>query len=269
MADLAARYREIFGGQAAARVVRAPGRVNLIGEHTDYTGGLVMPMAVEMAVRIALVPHDEPTVALWSEPFAERAEFTLGAAPPAEAPHWLRYPMKVAEVLAEAGVPPAGFSAVIDGDVPIGSGLASSAAYEVALALALLVAAQPGMPAGPAEAVAAACGLTTARLAQLCQEAEHRVGVRCGIMDQFVCLHGRKGHAILLDCRNLSYEAVPLPAGRAMVVIIDSGVRRRLTAAAEIISAHIPLRMGQNTYSPIRERAGANMAALPPIRPGG
>ena len=232
MPDLVARYREIFGPAAAVRVVRGPGRVNLIGEHTDYNGGFVMPMALEAAVRLAICPHQEPVVRLWSEQFAERAEFPLAGAGPAEPPHWLRYPMKVAEVLAEAGVPLCGFSAVVEGDVPVGSGLSSSAAYEVASALAFLLAAKPELPAGPAEVAAKAHGLTTGRLAQLCQTAEHRVGVRCGIMDQFISLHGRKGHAIVLDCRDLSYKAVPLPTGKAKVVVIDSGVRRKLTSGA-------------------------------------
>jgi len=236
MADLIARYREIFGPTGAVRVVRGPGRVNLIGEHTDYNGGFVMPMALEASVRLALWPHQEPVVRLWSEQFAERAEFSLAggrcAEPPDEPPHWLRYPMKVAEVLAEAGVRLYGFNAVVEGDVPVGSGLSSSAAYEVASALAFLLAAKPDLPAGPAEVAAKAHGLATGRLAQLCQTAEHRVGVRCGIMDQFISLHGRKGHAIVLDCRDLSYKAVPLPTGKAKVVVIDSGVRRKLTSGA-------------------------------------
>jgi len=236
MPDLVARYREIFGPAGTVRVVRGPGRVNLIGEHTDYNGGFVMPMALEASVRLALWPHQEPVVRLWSEQFAERAEFSLAGEgkvePPDEPPHWLRYPMKVAEVLAEAGVRLYGFNAVVEGDVPVGSGLSSSAAYEVAAALAFLLAAKPDLPAGPAEAVAKAHGLTTGRLAQLCQTAEHRVGVRCGIMDQFISLHGRKGHAIVLDCRDLSYKAVPLPTGQAKVVVIDSAVRRKLTSGA-------------------------------------
>jgi len=232
MADLATRFREIFGDGGRVRVVRGPGRVNLIGEHTDYNGGFVMPMALEAAVRLALVPHDSPAVTLWSEQFAERAEFTLGGRPPAEVPHWLRYPMAVAEVLAEQGVPLKGFAAVVQGDVPVGSGLSSSAAYEVASALALLVAARPDLGPGPAATVAKAFDLTTERLALLCQSAEHRVGVRCGIMDQFISLHGRQGHAIVLDCRDLSYVAAPLPTGRAKIVIIDSGVRRKLTSGA-------------------------------------
>ena len=230
--DLVKRYREIFGGAERTRVARGPGRVNLIGEHTDYNGGSVMPMALDVAVRIAFVPRREPVVTLWSEQFSERAEFTLGGPVPADAPHWLRYPMKVAEVLAEAGVALAGFTGVVQGDVPVGSGLSSSAAYEVASALALLVSAKPDLPPGPAEAITRTHGLTTGRLAELCQAAEHRVGVRCGIMDQFISLHGRRGHAIVLDCRDLSYEAVPLPTGKARVVVIDSGVRRKLTSGA-------------------------------------
>jgi len=232
MADLVARFRACFDDSGPVRVVRAPGRVNLIGEHTDYNGGFVMPMALDRAVRIALVPHDRPVVAIWSVQFDERAEFRLGETEPAGAPHWLRYPMKVAEVLAEAGVALRGFRAVVDGDVPVGSGLSSSAAYEVASALALLVSAKPEIPAGRAAVAAEAHGLTSQKLALLCQAAEHRVGVRCGIMDQFISIHGQAGHAIMLDCRDLSYEAVPLPADEAAVVVIDSGVQRKLTAGA-------------------------------------
>ena len=232
MPDLASRYRAIFGPADRVRQVRGPGRVNLIGEHTDYNGGFVMPMALEAAVRLALVPHDGPKVTLWSEQFSEKAEFVLGQAEPAGAPHWLVYPMKVAAVLADAEIKLRGFQAVVQGDVPVGSGLSSSAAYEVAAALAFLLAARPELPAGPAAPVAKAYGLTTERLAKMCQEAEHRVGVRCGIMDQFISLHGRQGHAIVLDCRDLSYVAAPLPTGKAKVVVIDSGVRRKLTSGA-------------------------------------
>ena len=232
MADLAGRFREIFGDSRGVRVVRGPGRVNLIGEHTDYNGGFVMPMALDVAVHLAFVPHADPTVTLWSEQFAERAEFVLGADPPPAPPHWLRYPLRVAEVLGEAGVALRGLRGIVQGDVPVGSGLSSSAAYEVAAALALLVAAKPDLQAGPAEAIAAAHGLSTQRLALLCQQAEHRVGVRCGIMDQFISLHGKRGCAVVLDCRDLSYRHVPLPTDRARVVVIDSAVRRKLTAGA-------------------------------------
>jgi galactokinase len=230
--DLAARFADVFGPADGLRSVRAPGRVNLIGEHTDYNDGFVMPMALERAVRIALVPDDTPRVRLWSEQFAERAEFALGQTPGDATPHWLQYPMAVAAVLAEQGLPLRGFRGVVDGDVPVGAGLSSSAACEVAAALALLVAAKPEMEAAAAPAVAEAHGLTGERLARLCQTAEHRVGVRCGIMDQFISVHGRAGHAVMLDCRDLSHRAVPLPAAGAAVVVIDSGVQRKLTAGA-------------------------------------
>jgi len=232
VADPAARFAEVFGSAKPVRMVRAPGRVNLIGEHTDYNGGFVMPMALERAVRIAFVPHQEPQVVLWSEQFAEKAEFTFGQAATDDTPHWLRYPMAVAEVLAEQDIALCGFRGVVDGDVPVGSGLSSSAAYEVASALALLVSAKPEIPTGRAAVAAEAFGLTSRKLALLCQAAEHRVGVRCGIMDQFISIHGQAGHAIMLDCRDLSYDAVPLPADEAAVVVIDSGVQRKLTAGA-------------------------------------
>ena len=232
MPDLAARFADVFGPPDGLRTVRAPGRVNLIGEHTDYNDGFVMPMALERAVRIALVPDDAPRVRLWSEQFAEEAEFALGEAPGEATPHWLQYPMAVAAVLAEEGLSLRGFRGVMDGDVPVGAGLSSSAACEVAAALALLVAAKPEIEAAPAPAVAEAHGLTGERLARLCQTAEHRVGVRCGIMDQFISVHGRAGHAVMLDCRDLSHRAVPLPADEAAVVVIDSGVQRKLTAGA-------------------------------------
>ena len=232
MVDRAALHADRFGASRGVRTVRGPGRVNLIGEHTDYNGGFVMPMALGMAVRLALVPHDEPLVRLWSEQFQEEASFPLGTAASGPLPHWAEYPRRVAEVLREAGLRLRGFKAVVWGDVPVASGLSSSAAYEVASALAFLVAARPDLPAGPAQVAAEAHGLTTERLALLCQQAEHRVGVRCGIMDQFISLHGRAGHAVLLDCRDLSHEAVPLPTDRAAVVIIASAVQRKLTAGA-------------------------------------
>jgi galactokinase len=232
MTDLKSLYEAHFGKAAALRVARGPGRVNLIGEHTDYNGGFVMPMALGMAVRLAFVPRPEPTVTLWSEQYGEEHSFPLDGGAAGEVPHWLQYPMRVAEVLREAGLGLRGLRGVVSGDVPVGSGLSSSAACEVASALALLAAAKPDLAAGSAPALARAHGLATERLAVLCQQAEHRVGVRCGIMDQFISLHGRAGHAVLLDCRDLSHEAVPLPTDRAKVVIIDSAVQRKLTAGA-------------------------------------
>lgn len=231
MTDLAATFLDRFGG-GTLRVVRAPGRVNLIGEHTDYNGGFVMPMALNLGVRIAFVPQEERRVVLWSDRYDEEAAFDLGGPAAADVPHWLAYAMKVAEVLAEEGVEIGGLKGVFAGDVPVGSGLSSSAACEVASALALLLAGRPDVTAGSAAHLAEAHGLSAERLARLCQEAEHRVGVRCGIMDQFVSLHGRAGHAVLLDCRDLSHEAVPLPTDEAKVVVIDSAVERKLTEGA-------------------------------------
>ncbi len=232
MSDLVGRFVERFGRDRAVRVARGPGRVNLIGEHTDYNGGFVMPMALPMAVRLAFVPHTERRVTLRSVQFEEEATFEPGEPLAEDAPHWLAYPAKVAEVLAEADVEIGGLDGVVEGDVPLGAGLSSSAAWEVAAALALMVAGKPDLKAGPARDVAEAHDLSTEQLAELCRQAEHRVGVRCGIMDQFISLHGKAGHAVLLDCRDLSHRAVPLPEGKAKIVIIDSAVARKLTDGA-------------------------------------
>ena len=216
--DLTRTFRAIFDKEPAA-YVRAPGRVNLIGEHTDYNDGFVMPMAIEFDVRIALRPRSDRRVTLCSSNFDQQVTFGLddlrhdnGKAP------WSEYTRGVAWAMLEKGLPLRGMDAVITGDVPLGAGLSSSAAMEVASAWAFQVAS--GLHMDPVE------------MAVLCQKAENEwVGMRCGIMDQFISALGESDHCVLVDCRSLTHEAVPLPPGHSFV-ICNSMVRRGLVDSA-------------------------------------
>ena len=207
--QLAVAYPDASGRNEDLVFVRAPGRVNLIGEHTDYNGGFVLPVAIDMDVRIALRPTDEPRVRLTRVDTGAAAEIDLRAIPPA-AGQWHDYVAGTAWALQEAGQPIHGFDGAIVTTLPIGSGLSSSAALEVVSAWAL------SGPAGPA--------LAPLELARIAQRAENgHVGVQCGLMDQFASACGVAGHALLFDCRSLDWRAVPLPDDLALVVI-HSGV---------------------------------------------
>ena len=219
--DRLERLRVAFRRQWGAEPVlcaRAPGRVNLIGEHTDYNDGFVLPMAIDRDIWIAFRPREDCTVRLWSLDFGQASAFALDAfATDASAP-WSNYVRGVAWALGEKGMALRGLDAVIQGTVPVGAGLSSSAALEVAAGLALLASAGESLP--PEE------------LALACQRAENEfVGNRCGIMDQFVAALGRAGHALFLDCRTLEYRHVPLPAD-FRIVVANSMVKRALVDSA-------------------------------------
>jgi len=204
-------------GEAPAIVVRAPGRVNLIGEHTDYNDGFVLPMAIDRAVWIALRPSGSVRVIARSLDFDETIEFSLEAFGRG-GPAWGEYLKGVAWSLKEAGYRPRGWEGELAGDVPIGAGLSSSAALELAAARAF--AAVSDLPLDPAA------------MARIAQRAENEwVGVRCGIMDQMVSAAGREGNALLIDCRSLETQAVPLPPGMT-VVVMDTATRRGLLDSA-------------------------------------
>ena len=215
VARLAANeYRRRFGEPAG--VFRAPGRVNLIGEHTDYNDGFVMPAALGFSTFVAAGARGDGSLVVYSLDFGEETVINVDAANSGPTGHWSDYPRGVAAELGAHGVPWTGANLVIKGDVPIGAGLSSSAAIEVATAMALV-------------AVAGAA-LDRRTIASICQRAEHNyAGTKCGIMDQFISCFGESGRALLLDCRSLNYESLPLPE-RTRIVICNSMVRHELAS---------------------------------------
>lgn len=200
----------------SARSFRAPGRVNLIGEHTDYNDGFVMPAAIDFSTTVTVTPRADRVVTVFSHNFSETAEFDLDDLNPKPARHWSDYVRGVAVTLERAGHRLNGATLRVNGEVPIGSGLSSSAAIEVATALALLE--NSGL------------SLNRVELARICQRAENEfVGMHCGIMDQFISCCGQEGKALLLDCRSLEYKLLPLPE-EARLVICNTMVKHELAA---------------------------------------
>jgi len=214
--DAATAFERRFGAPPEV-VVRAPGRVNLIGEHTDYNEGFALPMAIDRWIWIALRPRKDGRVLAVSLDFDESAQFELADLRPGGS-SWAEYVKGSAWALLEERHALVGWDGVLTGDVPIGAGLSSSAALEMAVMRAFV----------------AVSGLIwdAARMAFLGQRAENRwVGVNCGIMDQLVCASAREGHALLIDCRSLETVPTPLPPDTA-VVVLDTSTRRGLVASA-------------------------------------
>jgi galactokinase len=213
--DMQAKFSERFGG--ASRLYRAPGRVNLIGEHTDYNEGYVMPVAIGLSCWVAIGSRDDRKLAIYSEDLDESVELNL-ASPELRPSHNLSdYPLGVAAILQQEGYSLRGASLHIRTDVPLGAGLSSSAALEVAVGYALLR--SSGHEVEPL------------KLALLCQRAENEfVGARCGIMDQFAACHGQTGKALMLDCRSLDYCPLDLPRNVA-VLVCDTKVKHELASS--------------------------------------
>jgi len=212
-------YEETFGSRDGLRCARAPGRVNLIGEHTDYNGGFVMPMAVDRDVRVFFRATERGPVRLWSENYGQWDEFDLDSIERNDRQGWSNYPRGVALALQDAGCTLQPIEGLVYGDVPIGAGLSSSAALEVATARAFCA--------------AAGVQLDSKELARLCQRAENRfVGVNCGIMDQFVSIHAERERALLLDCRSLEHELLPLDTSAVRVVVCNTMVHHELGSSA-------------------------------------
>lgn len=207
-------FRARFGGIASA--YRAPGRVNLIGEHTDYNDGFVVPAAIEFYCSAAVAPRPDRKLVIHSENFNESVEEEIGSLSPLGKKHWANYPLGVAWALRQAGKPLTGANIYLSGEVPLGAGLSSSAAVEVATGFALL--SESRQPIDRKE------------LALLCQKAENEfVGAHVGIMDQFVSCYGRASNALLLDCRSLEHKYVKLPAD-VQLVICNTMVKHELAS---------------------------------------
>jgi galactokinase len=212
--SLAQQFRTKFGTDA--RLYRAPGRVNLIGEHTDYNDGYVMPAAIDFDCWVAAAPRIDHKLVIHSENLQQTFEFDLSLESPRPSQTWHDYAVGVAVELNRAGCRIRGATLLIRGEVPLGSGLSSSAAIEVATACAML-----DISGGSMDRV---------QLARICQKAENEfVGARCGIMDQFVSLHGRAGHSLMLDCRSLDYELIPIPKS-VKLVICNTMVKHELAS---------------------------------------
>jgi galactokinase len=218
--QIRAQFSRIFGEGERIHVIRAPGRVNLIGEHTDYNDGFVFPMAIEPEVRMACRAREDGKIRLASTAFpGQLAEFSVEKKIERGEPGWSNYTRGVAAEFIAAGVPVAGMDALISNSLPVGSGLSSSAAIEVASAHALLT--LQGLE------------MELRRLALLCQRAEHAYAqVPCGIMDQTIVAGGRRDHAMLLDCRDLSQQFVPIDGTELRIVIVNSMVKHALSDGA-------------------------------------
>jgi galactokinase len=222
--------------QAEPAIFVAPGRVNLIGEHTDYAEGFVMPAAIDFATLAGISPRTDGKIVLYSENYQEERSFDASALPATASKHWTDYPMGVVAILTGEGHKIPGFSLSLWGDVPLGSGLSSSAALEVVTSLAVLSLIGASYP-GPV-------------LARLCQRVENEfVGANCGIMDQFISANGEENHALLLDCRDLSFKLAPIPADVALVIantMVKHSIaggdyptrRRESEAACAVINSH-------------------------------
>lgn len=225
-------FQEDTPSRAPLGAAWAPGRVNLIGEHTDYCAGYVLPLAVNRVVAFAGRPRADARVRLWSMYFREQAVFSLEDLPAsferqcAALPAWARYVLAVAALRRQANLAVGGFDAVLQGDVAVGGGMSSSAALEVAAFQACrLFAGETGGPAGEA--------LAPLQVAELCQRAEWLAsGVHCGILDQAAACLGRPGQAVLLDCRSMAYRYLPFAFPDVALVVIDTGVRRELATSA-------------------------------------
>jgi galactokinase len=216
--QLREQFQQIFGdGEGRVRIIRAPGRVNLIGEHTDYNDGFVLPMAIEPEVRIACRRRSDGLVRIASTAFAgQMVEFSLQRKIERQEPGWGNYMRGTAAEMIAVGIPLVGMDALYSNTLPVGGGLSSSAAIEVGTAHALLSLAGEEVDAG--------------RIALLCQKAEHEYAlVPCGIMDQTIVASGKAGHAMLLDCRDLSRKFVPIDAHDLRVVIVNSMVHHELS----------------------------------------
>lgn len=212
-------FIEQFGSGRPLLIATAPGRVNLIGEHTDYNEGYVLPMAIEFQVTMAGRPRNDDLVTIYAADYQQKVMFSLAG--PIEYDRekpWSNYLRGVCRVLQEQGIKLQGMEVAFAGTIPQGAGLSSSAAVEVATALLALE--------------LSGFHLTQLEIARLCQRAENEfVGMNCGIMDQFASIMGKKDHAIFLDCRTFDFEHIPLDLGKYRILVCHSGVKHQLVTS--------------------------------------
>jgi galactokinase len=211
----------------------APGRINIIGEHTDYNDGFVLPAAVDRVAAFAGRMRTDQTIRLWSQHFELSAQFSLAGLPETfdaqrtDLHGWARYILGVVSELTRDGIPLCGFDAIVGGDVPLGSGMSSSASLEVATAEACSFFSHDAFTIGNTDAT-----LTPMQVAAVCQRAEHAAsGLRSGILDQAASCLGRPGKAVLLDCRSYGYRYIPFDTPGISLMVIDTNVRRELASS--------------------------------------
>lgn len=211
------RFREQYGS-VPDLISRSPGRINIIGEHTDYNEGFVLPTAIDKSVYVALGKRDDQQIHLYAEDFDEFFQTDLAQVAPTDK-GWPNYILGVVHQLKERGLSLSGFNLYIDGDIPVGAGLSSSAAVECATGFGLNQLFH--------------LGLSRIDLAKIGQLAEHTyAGVKCGIMDQFASVLSKPDHVIRLDCRDLSYQYVPLQLHEYELVLLNTNVKHALASSA-------------------------------------
>ena len=215
--ELKRKFADIYDGEP--RVFRAPGRVNLIGEHTDYNDGFVLPMAIDREAAAAIVPREDRKFRVYTANFDESADFDLDIPYAGERGRWINFIEGMARILESKGKRLKGADIVIWSDIPSGAGLSSSAALEIVVGLAMLSVSREE--------------IDRTLLARSGQQTEHDyVGAKVGIMDQFASANASEGHALLLDCRSLAFENVPLDTSEVAIVICDTNVKHDLATSA-------------------------------------
>lgn len=234
------QYIQAFG--SVPRVFAAPGRVNIIGEHTDYNGGFVLPAAIDKAVYLAVGPAKNGKGKWISVDFNDSVEIDFSHFARQEK-SWPNYLLGVLDQFTLAGKHPAAFNGVIASDIPIGAGLSSSAAIESVLATAINT--------------IEGYGFDTLTLALMAQRAEHEyIGLKCGIMDMFASIHGRKGYVMKIDCRSLEYDYFPLELGDYRIVLLDTGVKHELASSEYNIrrqQCEQGVQVLRNEHSPVKQ----------------
>lgn len=233
-------------------IVRSPGRINLIGEHTDYNEGYVLPAAIDKAAYIAVSLRDDDEIHLTAHDLNETFSISSNDLKPAGDISWPNYILGAAAQFKEKGKLLKGFNAILSSDIPIGAGLSSSAAVECSVTFALNELLQTG--------------LEKIEMVKMAQKAEHEyAGVKCGIMDQFAGMFGKKGHVLQLDCRSLQYEYFPLRMDDFKIVLLDTGVKHSLAASEYNVrraQCEEGVKMIQKKYPNIRSLRDADMQMI-------